>query len=50
MFLYPFFFLVIRGIQIDCNVTINTWTTLYTSLNISVNVVCFHVVYDTTQT
>ena len=50
MFLCSFFFLTIRGIQIDINMGINIWATSYTSLNISVNDVCFHAVYNTTQT
>ena len=50
IYLCSFFFLTIQGIQIDCNMGINTWATLHTSLNISVNFVCFHDVYDTTQT
>ena len=47
MFLYSFFFLMILGIQIGCNVGINTRATSYTSLNISMKFVCFHAVYDT---
>ena len=46
----PAAFLAILGIHIGCNMEINARATLYTSLNISVNFVCFHAVYDTTLT
>ena len=50
VFCCHFFFLAILGIQIDCNMEMNTRATSRTSLNISLDFIYLHAVYNTTQT